>query len=380
MAKNGASKTREIPSSWNTIFGKRKLKGDIPDKVKKYYDNGASDWIGPKPGDTTPILYTSSIAGSAQWSEREFTKRTGIRSRCFSYAYCGETSPMRHKKHVKYLSLALRQGMRVFLDSGAHSLHRMLRSGKTLAFRYKVPKELRHMFVEFVSDEFIRLYAEYVKWSYANGRRFDFLVTLDSQKNCEVIYEITKKLEKLIGFPPVPVYHGDRSLGWVKRYIDEGHKIIGVGIDSKRIQGKDSKHRYYSELHELTSKHGVATHGFAITGDRMLAYPFYSVDSATHIKCASFGKILVIIPEKQRIAQVHISPNFSEFTSYGNISALSPVAMKVIKAAVEANGFDYDDLTTNLDSRILYNARILHEAVKSNKRNSMKFTTWEALV
>lgn len=365
-------------NNWDKLFGKRKLEGIIPDTVKKIYNNGVSDWIGRKPEDTKPILYVSSVAGSGDWSEKEFEKRTGIHSRCFSYAYCGVTSPMYHDRHGRYIDKFLRRGKRIFLDSGAHSLHRMLRSGKTLAKQVK--KEDRKIFVEHITEEFIKRYAEYVKWCYANGFKFDFWVTLDAQKNCEVIYKITKQLEKLIGIVPCPVYHGDAGLDWIRRYIDDGHKIIGIGIDSKRINGGEARHRYYSEIHELTEKYNIATHGFALTGDRMFRYPFYSVDSSTHIKAACFGKILTVIPERQRIAQVHVSERFSAMTAYGSFEALSKHARQNMIDTVEANGFTFEGVCKDLNMRIMYNARILQKAVELHTKQNFKLKGWEALV
>lgn len=381
MEKNGTLKTTAKQYGWSTIFGKRELPNaaDIPDLVKPKYKNGVSDWIGPKKDDTKPILYVSSIAGSKDWEETDFTKNTGIKQRCYSFAYCGESSPLVHKKHVSYLAKSLDTGVRVFMDSGAHTLHRVLRSGKTLAKRVVVPKELRQIFIEYLSDEFLRRYAEYIRWCYHTNKHFDFWVTLDSQKNCKIIYENTKKIAKLVGIAPVPVYHGDASLDWVRRYIDDGHKLIGIGI-SARLKGQETRHRYYSELHELTERHGVSTHGFALTGDRMFRYPFYSVDSATHIKAASFGKILNHIPEKQRIAQIHISEQFSDHTAYGNIASMSKGVKKSLAAMVEADGFDFDDLVKNLNWRIYYNAFVLAKAVKEHTKKRTKFKTWQALV
>lgn len=371
----------KIPSSWNTLFQDKKLPGkiEIPDEIPLAYKNGTADWIGRKKSDTHPVLYVSSIAGGSEWDDEEFEELTGIRTKCYSFAYCGHTSPMRHKRHIKYLAATYKRDVRVFLDSGAHSIHRMMRSGKTLAKRYQVPKEQRTQFVDFLSDKFLELYAEYIRWSYAKGRKFDFYVTLDSKKDCSLIWKNTKKLQKL-GVHPTSVFHGDDSFDWMKRYADDGHRLICIGINSQFIKGRDTRRRYYDTVFKTADKVGLSCHGLAITGDKMLSYPWYSVDSATHIKCASFGKILVVVPERQRVAQVHISENYSSFTSYGNADVLSPAAIKNIRAVVEKNGFDYKRLRKDLTYRIIYNAKVLHEAVKANKRNEMKFTSWEALV
>lgn len=283
MVRNGNTATTEKQLQWGTLF-RSVDNSNIPDKIKKIYNNGVSDWIGKQPGDTKPILYVSSIAGSGDdWSEKTFEELTGISTRCFSYAYSGQSSPLYHNKHERYLNWFLKRGKRIFMDSGAHSLHRMLRSGKTLAHRIKLDKEDRKQFVEYITEEFLIRYANYIKQCYSEGKYFDFIVTLDSQKNCKLIYETTKRLEKLIGYPPIPVYHGDDSLNWIKRYIDDGHKLIGIGIDSKRIKGREARHRYYSEIHELTEKYGISTHGFALTGQRMFDYSWHCMTKAHEV-------------------------------------------------------------------------------------------------
>lgn len=246
------------------------------------YVGGACDWVGKQPGDTSPILYISSLAGNQKLSDTAFTKLTGVTHRCFSYAYAGHTSPMFHARHAKILDTGLENGIRVFMDSGAHSFHRMLKSGKTLALRYKIKKENRKEFVEFLSEKFMDIYAEYIKWMLRTKRNPDFYVTLDTQKDCALIYANTLRLQKL-GIKPVSVYHGDSSLDWVKRYGDDGHKLICIGIDSKRIKGSESKHRYYSEIFELTTKLGMSCHGLAVTGDRMVSYPWHCMTDAHEI-------------------------------------------------------------------------------------------------
>jgi len=370
-----------IASNWTTLFRDKKLPGNlvIPNKIPKVYKNGTADWIGRQPGDTHPILYVSSIAGGSEWDDETFEKLTGIKNKCYSYAYCGHSSPMCHNRHIRYLTATFKRDVRVFLDSGAHSLHRMARSGKTLAKRLNVAKEQRTQFVEFITEEFMKRYVDYVKWSYLKGRKFTFYVTLDSKKDCQLIWDTTKKLQKM-GIWPTSVYHGDSTLDWLDKYADDGHKLICIGINSRYIKGKDSRRRYYDQVFKRLDKLGMSAHGLALTGDKMLAYPWYSVDSATHIKAGSFGKILVVVPEKQRIAQVHISENYSQFTSYGNVDVLSPAAIKNIKVVVEKNGFDYDKLRTDITYRIIYNARILQQAVENNKRSEMRFTDWKALV
>src|SRR5579863_480910 len=174
MAKSGNGKTTVNESVWSTVFRDRDINSEveIPDKVKAIHKNGVSDWVGKKPEDTKPILYVSSVAGESGWQDSEFDKFTGIIHKCYSYAYAGESSPMYVKKHKIFLNKAFKRGNKIFMDSGAHSIHRMLRSGKTLALRNNVAKEQRKQFVEYVTEEWAIRYAEYIRWCYATNKLF----------------------------------------------------------------------------------------------------------------------------------------------------------------------------------------------------------------
>lgn len=359
-----------------TISRRAEIPSDIPKKVPMLYPkNGRSDWIGLTDEDTKPICYLSGTAGSKEWSEKEFKKATGSVYRCFSYAYCGFGSPLLQGRHAKALDWCLENDGRIFLDSGAHSFHKMRYYDSHLKGKNRIDKITA---VDAMIEGFMKTYAQYVRWTYGHGYRFDFYVTFDHEKRCPVIFEATRQLEKM-NIYPVPVYHGDESFDWVKRYADQGHKIIGVG---KHGIGKNSRsgiRRYYETVINETMKLGMSCHGFAVTGDLLFEFPWYSGDSTTWLKAAAYGKILDIRPEKQRVALIHVSTRFSEKTGYGTMSNLSPETRKYIRQQVESRGFDFDKVQSDLATRATYNARITVEAVAEHTKARKAYRPWSSV-
>jgi hypothetical protein len=349
----------------------------LPKKVLWNYGNGKSDWVGRRKEDTSPILYMSgTLMGS--FDEREFFKMSGCRHRCFSYAYCGYGSPLASRRYLTSLDICLELGVSVFLDSGAHSFHNMIHRGQTIGG--KLSPSGRRAKVLAMVDPFLDGYSKYLRWCSKEGKNFDFYVTLDADKDCPLIYECTKKLEKL-GTRPVPVYHGDQSIDWVKRYIDEGHQIIGVGIHRVGKPSRDSVRRYYDTVLTFCDKQKVACHGFAVTGDIMFEFPFYSADSTTWLKAAAYGKILDIRPEKQRTALIHVSRTFSARSPFGQLDNLAKSVRKYLRDQVELRGFDWERIRIDMAYRATYNARILVEAIKTNTAKAhTEHSRWTSVV
>lgn len=348
--------------------------------VKKIYNNGKSDFIGPIKGEVSPILYLSGSTGAHGITEDMLTKASGSNLRCFSFAYTGTESPVYAKVQADALHECMEKGYRIFLDSGGHTFHN---------FRYKdwgrkklglqdMARADRVQALDKIMRHFLVAYAAYVKKCYAAGYTFDFYVTFDAERRCELIRELTDQLFDL-GIHPVPVYHGDASLDYVRRYIDEGHQLIGVGTSFEGKRNKIGRQRYYASVIELCDKHKVKCHGFAITGDMMFQFPWYSVDSTTWLKCAAYGKILEFLPERQRISTIHVSSRFVN-QNYGSLEQLSPEVQKYIRGKVEAQGFDWDRIRIDLGYRATYNAKQFNDALIVHTKKPVSVTTWKSVI
>lgn len=349
-------------------------------KIKKLYNNGASDFIGEQPGDILPILYLSGSTGAHGVTEAKLSEVSGSKCRCFSFAYTGKESPVYARTQAKALEFCLSNGYRVFLDSGGHTFHN---------FRYKdwgmgklkltnLSRGDRIKALDKIMRHFLEAYAQYVIKGYQEGYKYDFYVTFDAERRCSLIRELTDELFKL-GIFPVPVYHGDASLDYVRRYIDDGHKLIGVGTSLEGKRNKIARQRYYASVIELCAKHGVKCHGFAITGDMMFQFPWYSVDSTTWLKCAAYGKIIEVLPERQRVSTLHVSDRFVN-QNYGSMEQLSPNVQKRIINNVEAQGFEWEKVRTDLGYRAMYNARQFVLALEANAKKPPSLITWKSVI
>lgn len=348
--------------------------------VKPLFKNGKSDFVGVRQRDIHPILYLSGSTGAHGVTEDMLTQVSGSNFRCFSFAYTGTESPVYAKVQADALHYCMEQGYRVFLDSGGHTFHN---------FRYKswgmkklgldgLQRADQAKALDKIMRHFLESYAAYVKKCYAAGYQFDFYVTFDAERRCALIRELTDQLFQL-GIHPVPVYHGDASLDYVRRYIDEGHKLIGVGTSLEGKRNKTTRQRYYASVIELCEKHGTKCHGFAITGDMMFQFPWYSVDSTTWLKCAAYGKILEFLPERQRISTIHVSSRFVN-QNYGSLEQLSPRVQKSLQAKVEVQGFDWEKIRVDLGYRALYNAKQFTDALKVHSKKQVSMTTWKSVI
>lgn len=181
----------------------------------------------------------------------------------------------------------------LFLDSGAHSL-----------YTKKVIK-LKHSkgYSYYETDDFwayVDSYAAYVK---ENKEAIDYYANVDVIFNPELTWKVQKYMEDTHKLSPVPVVHFGTDLKWLKKYINTGHEYIGLGglgQEVTRQQYYDWADKVYEFLCDNKNKTPIVkTHGFAMTSYSLLwRYPWFSVDSASWVKSAGFGR--VYFPRKQK--------------------------------------------------------------------------------
>lgn len=309
------------------------------------------DWVGRRADDPAPIIYYSGVANC---DEQVLYDRVPYRFRCMSFAFLG--APKGAKTQVPVLDFCLKNNIRIFLDSGAHSFQNIFygknRRGSNnskLTGQATVAQQL---------DNYMAEYVAFVK-KLQPTRIMDFFVTFDYQHNCQVIREMTRRLLDM-GIRPVPVYHGDASIDWFRRYIDEGHKLIGISWSEATAGGKH-RARYYDHVFDIATKAGVSLHGFAQTGPAMFAWPWYSVDSATWLKAAAFGKIIDAfhpVSGHPKIRQVAVSDQAVVWDK------TTKSQFKELQAKVKARGFDFNALRTDRIARITYNLLSFEEISK----------------
>jgi hypothetical protein len=315
-----------------------------------------------------PLLYFSGV-GSSGMGEDAFIKN-GAKYRCFSYAYTSPDGFYYSKKIAESLKIAEKKGMGVMMDSAAHSFHKL----KVLGLRKKSGKwSVKD--TDKLRDKVVETYAQYVL---KEGKKWDFVVNFDYVRDCPVIYAMQKQLEKL-GIRPVPVYHGDQPDEWLKRYCEEGHKLICLG--SVKRSNKYMRY-YYDRCFNIAAKYGVLLHGLAVTSlSLMYGYEWYSVDSATWAKVAAFGCILsTSAGVNDTFGYIHLSDRRHGQGRGIEYLDLPKNKQREINHEIEDNGFDPKQLLTDGAARSMYNVYIfcnriqhLKEVVRSGK------TRWQSL-
>jgi hypothetical protein len=290
---------------------------------------GASDWVGPKPSDPSPIIYHGGVENSHKGAP---VLDAGQGSFCVSYfkLFTGAT-----KTESDY---ALHHGHRRFLDSGAFSFLSKVAELKAT----DVPKYLD----------------AYAAWLHKNTIALDFYITFDYAVEATLVFAMTAALQKR-GCNPVPVYHGDSSLDWLKKYIDLGHRLICL---SKRNFVGDRKRlfRYYDQAFNLGEKCKVSFHGLACgAGDEVWDYPWYSVDSTSVMRAAVGGEILTLT-RNHRIKSIPVVS-----------SRVTKLAPEILEQATQW-GLSLSELQSSSYRRMFYSAKTIGEMQKLRKAKQWK--------
>lgn len=174
-----------------------------------------------------------------------------------------------------------------FLDSGAFS-----QRAKARAYKKKHHNEWDY----YRTEDFKKYRRNYAKFLKKYKLAIDFYANIDVIGNEKLSYENQKWLERK-GLNPIPVVHFDpkKNMTYLQRYIDEGHRLIGLGGMVIRGSQLKATEDWLTCCFTLAKKYpDLKFHGFGITKHELLIkYPWYSVDSTTWIKRGAFGEILV---------------------------------------------------------------------------------------
>ena len=316
-----------------------------------------------------PLLYLSGT-GTYGMGEKDIIKN-GARYRCFSYAYVCPKGFYYQKKMAEAIGIAEKNGMGIMMDSAAHSFHKLTIGG----LRKQNGKWSMKDFDK-LKDETIGQYARFVK---KQGKNWDFSVTFDYVKDCPTIYKMTEQLKSL-GVNTVPVYHGDQPIDWLRRYCEEGHKLVCIG--SIRRNNKYMR-QYFDRCFNMAAKYNVLLHGLAVTSlTGMFSFPWYSVDSATWAKVAAYGCIMCTSESvNDTFGYLHMTDKRHGQNRALEYHELSPVQKKELEIEVNKNGFDIKGLIEDGAQRSLYNIFIFSNKIKHLKADLAESkANWKSLL
>lgn len=274
-------------------------------------------------------LYTSNfdLHGRvyAKLDEREKEMRRDVKWFLESYHYI-------HRERA--VQRIRREGVKVFLDSGAFS-----------AFSMGVNVDLGK-------------YCDYIH------KNLDIIEHIDGQPLASVLDAIgdadgtwrNQMAMEARGVRPLPCYHYGEPIEVLQYYIaNYSYITIGGMVPISTPQLKLWLDRLWADY--LTDDKGhpvVKVHGFGLTSlPLMMRYPWYSVDSSTWVQWAANGMVLV----PGQVGQVDVSNKSSRKKIRGqHMDSVSPLETAAIEASIRATGVDPDRLRDLYYSRWAFNA------------------------
>ena len=219
---------------------------------------------------------------------------------------------------------------RIFLDSGAPTLyHKYARAAESSAVKSGMMgshlKDRKHDNFDWLDNpDYLAYREQYAQYIIDHEDQLEVYTNLDIVNNAEATWENQQYFEAK-GLKPLPVWHFGSDIRWLKHYIRMGYDYIGIGglvpnpYTTLRPALDEVFQRY---LCDTDGTPFIRVHGFAATSiPLMCRYPWYSVDSASWIKYAAFGGIM--IPSAVRGV-----PKYTERPYKINVSGKSPLQKK----------------------------------------------------
>jgi len=293
-------------------------------------------------------VYTNSLMAGQRHDEkltdREREIVNALPNILESWHYVGKQAYVDHMR---------RNGAKVFLDSGAFSAH-------TLGVKMDL--------------------AEYCKYIHDNA---DIIRVEDGAIMASVLDGIGDPLQtyrnqlemEARGVRALPCFHFGEDERYLEYYVANYSYITIGGMVGKTVP------QLLTWLDRVWNKYMVdgagrpktKVHAFGITSIPVMeAYPWFSCDSSSWVQSANFGG--VILPGFGPIKVSDKSPSRHDFGQHA--STLSEPEQEYVLGVLEANGFNYDRVSTVYESRWAWNLWAFGEINKGiNAEKGAKYRT-----
>lgn len=289
-------------------------------------------------------IYTSNFDKLGTVYQRLTPEERSMRDSCENYL---ESYHYIHSQ--RYVDKIRRDGIKVFLDSGAFS-----------AFSKGISVNIN----------------EYCDYIHRNADIIEFPSVLDAIGDPDGTWRNQEEMERQ-GTNPLPCFHFGEPDAVLEYYLSKYEYItIGGMVPISTPQLRIWLDRIWAQY--LTHPDGtpkVKVHGFGLTSlPLMFRYPWYSVDSSTWVQWAANGMIL--IPGKA--GQVDVSNKSSRRKQRGqHMDSVAPIETEAIETEIRSMGGDPDRLRDLYYSRWAWNAWAFPTYAKSKKWEGDKFETIE---
>lgn len=156
----------------------------------------------------------------------------------------------------------------------------------------------------------------------------------------------------------IPIYHYGEDPKYLQRLLDiniSGEKIRYIGIGGRHgvsFKQQQDYLLYLTELVRNSSNPNVKVHLFGVTDMRLLGYfPYYSTDSASAVRFASFGCIYTTL--RKPVAVTSRSEHRPQ-----HINQLCEAQRKIVLEEVARFGSNLEDLMESEMPRIRHNMKV----------------------
>jgi hypothetical protein len=306
---------------------------------------------------TNPRIYLSGRFSTGTKIESAWLKRTGCKYRCFSFANLDPKCANFSNNCVEALEVCEKRKIGIMMDSGAFSFHKLAAQTRR---RSKISDSKKDIDLEKLQSRMYRWYRDYCL---ENAGKWDFYITLDYKAHQPTIYAMHKRFIK-DGLNPVPVYHGDMDVDWLKRYKDD--------FGSK-----------FDRVFEAAAKYDLQIHGLAVTSLSLItAYPWFSVDSSTWTQSSIRGMITFPDRDKNTIYNLHISERHAK-SPVASYNSLPRRQRSMIEATIKDFGFTLKELRDSklgLEGRSAWNGKIFSGVFDLIDTTKTRHTEWERLI
>lgn len=273
-------------------------------------------------------VYTSNVDLNGQiyfrMNDREKKARKDVRYILESYHYVHKQSAVEKMR---------RDGVRIFLDSGAFS-----------AFMLG-------------SEIDLDAYIHYIK---TNADILEQYSVLDGIGDPQRTYDNQIYMERH-GVQPIPCFHYGEDERWLLHYLEKYDYIsLGGMVPISKPQLRQWLDRIWHDyLCDENGRARVRVHGFGLTKlDLMWLYPWYSVDSTSWQQAGSNG-LLILPPDARKFAVSNDSP--SRKIRGQHFNTVSEPEQGAILSCVNSRGFDFGRCQETYLARWAFNLAALDE-------------------
>lgn len=174
-------------------------------------------------------------------------------------------------------------------------------------------------------------------------------------------------LKKRFGDRVLPVYHQTEPFSRLQEVVKQA-PFIGMGF--RQDFSEEFRIRVAEQALQYAHSKGVAVHGLATTGYRMLSRaPFDSVDSATWLYTATMGSVFFVDESGTKLITLGASKeNPGQKDHRGHYLSVTKEERTLIDRRAKEAGLTMDQVSSHRAYRILFNAHQLREWLRIYQR------------